>query len=892
MEKPGTNKSDSPSSNPEGLLRLLTRNTAHGPYILGDLREEFRDISDRRGRLLAVLWYWVQVLGIGIPAAVRAVVRNRGGKAEQILQDIGFCLRTLRKRPLFTVISVGTLGLGIGAMTTMYSVVHTILRNDLPYRNADRLVSIWQTSRNTEEGGDESGNRWGRIQLTYPQFNRLSEGSRSFENVAAFHRGPSMILTGGDQPLRVGVGVASASLFSVLGLEPAVGRSFQLGEAAGTPGQAANVAVLDHGFWMSRFGGERDVIGKSLMLDGRTFHVVGVLGPRFRLRSRDEPGSGKGRANLWIPIGQPGRGLNDSALDWEVVGRLAPGVTLEEAEAEAKVLLAGVYQGSETEIRVVPRAADESLTLDPRTALMTGGAGILLLIVFLNVAILFLGEFHGRRQEIATRVALGAGRSRIFRQLMTEGAVLGLMGSGLGILSAVAGTRALVALAPPIPRIDELAVESPALLCAILLGLVGAIVVGTLPVFSQSEGVRSASITTAANRTTTGRSELFQSGLVASEMALTVLLLVFGGLLTRSLIKLQAVDTGFRAQKVATVRVSLPASAQDPEEFFAFARSVVREMESDPEVIRASAAGGLPFGAGMIGGDGLTLGAGDPESPDQAFARRIHVLPEFHETLGIPLLAGRGITYSDGPETPAVMVVSESFAQRSWPNRSAVGETVRHWGEPRTVVGIVGDVKLEELGMDHESSFYVPLAQIPRSEVDFVAQTTGDPARVLHRMRQAVWAIRSDLPVTRTSTLARLVADSAAAERFRAFFMVAFAGAAAILAAGGVFGVTARSVALRRREMGVRLALGAQKTAVMGLVIGGSLRSALIGTALGLTGALAVSQLLSGFLFGVRAWDPLTYVGVALWVTVTCVVASFAPARVATDVDPLEALRV
>jgi hypothetical protein len=238
------------------------------------------------------------------------------------------------------------------------------------------------------------------------------------------------------------------------------------------------------------------------------------------------------------------------------------------------------------------------------------------------------------------------------------------------------------------------------------------------------------------------------------------------------------------------------------------------------------------------------------------------------------------------------MVISESFARRNWPNRSPVGETVHHWGEPRAVVGVVGDVKLEGLGIDHEPSFYVPLTQIPRSEIDLVARTMGDPGRVLQRMRQAVWAVNGDLPVTRTSTMSSLVADSAADERYRTLLMVAFALVAMFLATGGVFGVTARSVARRRREMGLRMALGAQKSGVMGMVIGGSLKSGLVGTALGLGGALAVSRLLSGFLFGIQAWDPLTYLGVALLITVICAGAAFAPARVATRVDPAEALRV
>lgn len=894
---PGTPERPGPLA--ERLLGFLTSGNAQSPYIIGDLREEFRDLVRQRGRILAGFWYWGQVLGIGLPAAFRSLCGSGGGGMDHVFQDVVFCLRTLRKRRVFAVVSVATLGLGIGATTTMYGVVHTVLRTDLPYRDAHQLVSVWQTGPDPGKEAEEAGARWERVQLTYPQFRRLREASEVLEGVAAFNpsssTSSSMILTGGEQPLRVRVGVSSASFFSVLGLEPFLGRGFLPGEDASVPGQAANVTVLGYDFWRSRFAGSGDVLGQSLTLDDRTFTIVGILGPEFLLHSGDQPGMSVGQEDIWIPIGQPGwrfGGMNDSARDWEVVGRLSPGATVEQAEAEAIAVLAGVYEGIENHIRVIPRAVDEGLTLDPRLVLMTAATGLLLLIVFLNVAILLLGELHGRKQEISTRVALGAGRGRILRQLLTEGMVLGILGSGIGVLVTVVGTRTLVALAPPLPRIDELTVNGSVLPFATLLGIVGAIFFGILPGFVGAGSSDSASLSAAASRTTTGKGRRFQRGLVVGEVALTVLLLVSGGLLTRSLFRLLAVDTGFQAENVATVRVSLSSSAQDPEVFSAFARDLIRELESDPEISRASGAGGLPFGAGLIGGDGLTLGGRDQGPSGQTSARRIHVLPGFHETLGIPILAGRGFTESEGPGTPPVMLVSESFAQRSWPDRSPVGETVLHWGEPRTVVGIVGDVLLEGLGVDHEPSFYVPLKQIPRSEIDIVARTTGDPGKVLRRMRQAVWAVNGDLPVTRTSTMASLVARSAADERYRTLLMVAFAVVATILAAGGVFGVTARSVARRRREMGLRIALGARKSGVLGMVIGGSLRSGLLGTALGLMGALLVSRLLSGFLFGIQTWDPVTYVSVACLVTAICAGASFFPARAATKVDPAEALRV
>lgn len=883
-----------PSRLAESLLRILVGSSAQGPYIVGDLREEFRDTARKWGRLAASAWYWAQVLVFGLPIALRAWSRSGGTRIDSIIRDVVFCFRTLKRRPLFAAVAVGTLGLGIGASTAMYSVVHAVLRDDLPYRNPEQLASIWQSRPDPEEEVEESGGPWERGKLTYFQYRRLSEAGGPFQSIAAFNSSPGMILTGGEEPMRVSVGVASASLFSVLGLDPVLGRGFLPGEDAATPGQAANVTVLGYDFWRSRFAGDQDVLGRKLILDGRAFTVVGVLSPEFRLRSPGEP-SGPGKEDLWVPIGQPGwrfGGLNDSAVDWEVLGRLASGVSFEQAEIRTRAVLAGVYEGPANRIRVVSRVDDEGLTLDPGLVLMTTATCVLLLIVFLNVAILFLGELHGRKQEIATRVALGAGRSRVFWQFLTEGGVLGLLGSCLGVITAVAFTKGLVALAPPIPRIDQLALDGPVLILATLFGFCGAIVFGTLPVLVAIRGPNPASASAAASRTNTGRSRGFQSTLVTGEVALTVVLLVSGGLLTRSLFRLMAVDTGFRTENVATVRVLLPNSDAEPDAFFALFQEMIRELESDTEIVRASAAGGLPFGAGMIGGDGLSLETPDSEVPERAFARRIHVLPGFFETLGIPLLVGRAFRESDGPVAPPVMVVSESFARRNWPNRSPVGETIGHWGEPRTVIGVVGDVRLEGLGIDHEPTFYVPLTQIARSEVDLVARTAGEPGRVLDRMRRSVWRVNGNLPVTRAATMASLVVDSATEERYRTLLVAAFAILSAMIAAGGVFAVTARSVARRRREIGVRLALGAEKTDVVGLIIRGGLGPGILGTALGLAGALAVSRVLSKFLFGIQAWDPSTYAAVALLILTICLGASFAPGRVAARVDPAEALRV
>ncbi|NIM48224.1 MAG: FtsX-like permease family protein, partial [Gemmatimonadales bacterium] len=661
------------------------------------------------------------------------------------------------------------------------------------------------------------------------------------------------------------------------------------------PGQGAQVAILSDEVWRATFAADPRVAGKILTLDDRSYTVVGVMPRGFRLRRLGPPIGGTvdtGERDLWVPIGQPGAGLGEGAINWEALGRLYPNVPIDHAVAETRRLLVGDADPAERDVRVVPRKEAETRGLGSPLVLLFGATGLLMLIACANIATLLLGEMNGRRQEVATRSALGASSRRIVRQLVTESVVLGLLGSVVGVLMAFAGTRILVALAPPIPRIDQVGVEVRVLAFASLLGMVAGLICGAMPALMSTRNA--VGVVSRVSRRTTGtrRERGTQRAVVSLEIALTVVLLIAGGLLGRSLSRLFAVDPGFEAESVATVDVSLArVRYSTPEAVSEYYREVLREIAAIPGVNSASATNGLPFPGRVINIDAVEIAGRTPGPGSGEVAHRFSVAPGYHNAMGISVLAGRTITDADGPDAPRVTVISESMARRYWPDESPVGARLRYWAGEATVVGIVGDVKLQRLDANVEPTFYVPLLQDVSREFSLVTRTEGDPLRVIPLMREAIWSVDRDVPVTQASTMASLVSRSGSHQRYRTLLLLVFGVVAALLAAAGVFGVTARSVAQRAREMGIRMALGARQEGLVGGVVRSSLGTALAGTVVGVLGALWTSRLISGFLFGVEAWDPLTYGAVASLLFIVCLVASYVPARRIARIDPMDVLR-
>lgn len=892
------------------LFRLLLRGypRVFRKRFTSQMVEDFRELLAQelsRGPVRGRVHAWVTVLldvVVSLPSEhlhawrdQQAVVapkrpRQAGTVMDTILQDLRFALRTLRKRPLFATVATATLGLGIGASTAMFSVVDGVLLRPPSYRDPQRLVKIWQ-EQPSWEGREGLDRFWNHLGISYTQYRRWMEGQTLFESVAIFNSSEmsEMTLSGMGHAERLSVGVASASLLPTLGVHPALGRGFLPQEDASVSGQAAQVVLVGDAFWRARLGGDPNVLGTTLTLNGLPFQVVGVLPPGFRfLALLPVKSDVLGRQEVWIPLGNEPLGASPGPPMWDAIGRLAPGVTLEQATRETQAILQ--TEGGGRIVRLVPRKGEELTELNTPLLLLFAAAGVLLLIGCLNVATLSMAEVGGRLQELAIRSSLGARRGRIVRLLLTESAILGLIGSLAGVVVAILGTRALVALAPPIPRLDQVGVDLRVLAFGVVLGLVSGVAFGTLPALLATGG-RSPRFGADVQSGRSGRYVGLQRALVGAEITLTVVLLVMGGLLGRSLSNLVAVDPGFDPQCLSTAVVTLPEMGPGgPESALAFMREVMREIHRIPGVERASLGSDFPIPADRIHPYGLTFpgqeGSGGRRNPDA-----IRVWPGYHETLGIPLREGRTFSETDGPDSPRVLMVSELAARRYWPGASPVGATVNVEGVATTVVGVVGDVKKVSLTAPVSPTIYLPLTQYPTELLRLAVRGETDPARLMASVREAVGRTDPGVPVSKEATMEALVSWSAREEQYRAALVVVFGILATVLAATGIFGITARGVAHRARELGVRMALGARGDRLLVQTLNDSLRIGFLGVVGGVLLSFWASNLLAGYLFGVETSDPLTYAAAVLLAMVVCGAAALIPARRVTAVDPARVLR-
>ncbi|UCG87922.1 MAG: ABC transporter permease [Gemmatimonadota bacterium] len=888
-------------------LRLYPRSfrSEYGAQILEAFASRFERASQSGSVVEKLrLWAWLAVdLARSVPRehlSVNLRLRRKHGRVarpysfiESILQDVRFGIRLLRRRTLFTSVAVLTLGLGIGATTAMFSVVDGVLLKPLPYNEPDRLVSVWQTMPSWEGTTGPEGRLWDRARLTYSQYKDLSEKSTVYEGLAVYQAGiwDDATLTGVGDPAELRAGAATASLLPLLGVQPLLGRWFLPEEEAFGAGDGASVVVVSHEFWHGRLGGSSEALGRIITIDNRSFTIVGILPPGFRIHwlSTSLAGGGDpGRRDVWFSTGAPGWGAFDRAYAWEAVGRLAPGSTLDQARIETSTIMSA-HPDTEGDVRVLPRAGEETHGFASPLVLLFGATALLLVIACGNIATLSLAEVQNRRHEMTTRSALGASAPRIVRLLLSESLVLAVLGSAVGAALAYGGTSFLVALAPPIPRIHEVGVDLRVLGFAVLAGTCAGLVFGTVPAIVSSKSAMTPSLR-ASGRASAGHRG-FSSTVVALQVALTAMILVAGGLLTRSLSRLMAVDPGFDTGQLATVEVSLPrVRYQTREARLAFFQDVLGELERIPGIGTVSAANSLPF-PGRTAGWSVHIEGPDPEFVGSPFG--YHVAPGYLENLGVPLLVGRRLAETDGADAPPVVVINETMARRYWPDGSPLGAQFRYPGseEPVTVVGVVGDVKKQYLHETTEPAFFIPFGQNPRDRICFVARTEVDAQSVVPFMRQAVWTVDGELAVTNATTVAGLIAQSADQERYRTLLMNVFGTMAALLAAAGVFGVTARSVALRTREMGIRMALGATGTGLVRTTVRGVLYVGVTGTAVGLLGALWTSRVLSRFLFGIEPSDPTTYGAVTVAIVIVCLLSSYAPARRITRVNPVEVLK-
>ena len=828
---------------------------------------------------------------LGNVGLIKEVTREQWGwtSIEQLLQDARYGVRLLRRSPGFTAVAVAALALGIGANTAIFSVVNGVLLRPLPFPDSERIVAIQplitKPVRTTATG-------------SYPDFFDWRMQSKSFTAMAS-RRGNGVTLTGAPPAAHLSGQVVSSDFFSVLRAAPVLGRGFVPGDDQ--PG--VRVVVLSHALWQSRFGSDPGIVGRVIGLDGKGYTVIGVMPAGFQYPIDEE------RVDFWTSIAMDTEGdrpwtANRGLNTLDIVARLKPNVSLEAARAEMNGIarnLARQYPDDNRdrdEIRVLPEL--DRLIGDVRTPLLVllGAVGCVLLIACANVANLLLARATARNRELALRSALGAGRARVVRQLLTESLILALLGGGAGLLLALAGMRVLLRVSPNrIPRLESIGLDARVLVFTFGVALLTGILFGIAPALrlsrtdlseSLKEGGRGAEGGSGHNR--------FRSFLVIAETAIAVVLLAGAGLLLTSFQKLQSVHPGFASRDVLTFHTSLPETKYTEVKQRQFYDALLASVRSRPGVRSAAAVFPIPLGDSRIG-ISFTIEGRPVAKADEPAAEYRQVSPAYFATMGIPLLSGRDFTPQDDAKAPRVAVVNEIFAKRYFSGESPIGKRFRPGlardGEPETreIVGVVGDVKARGLGLDSGPEFYVPYAQLSISDMTIAVRVDGDQRALSGDVRAMVGALDSDVPVFHIRTLQDYVFVSLAQPRFNALLLSLFAGIALLLTGVGLYGVLAYAVAVRTREIVIRMALGARRADILGMIVRRGLSLAMTGVAVGLAGALLVTRLLRSLLFQVAPSDPATYVGAAILLAAVALLASGVPAYRATRLNPTEALR-
>jgi putative ABC transport system permease protein len=800
-------------------------------------------------------------------------------------QDIRYAFRRLLKSPGFTLVAVVTLALGIGANSAIFSVVHGVLLKPLPYPDPDRLVAIYHVS-------DVSP----RAPMSGPNFTDVRRHNTTLEGTAAVDR-TRVVLTGDGEPVRLDGARVSAGLFDVLGVRPHVGRTFLAEE--NEPGRT-DVAILEYRFWQQRFGGDPTVVGRTIQLDGVPTEVVGVMPHGFSFPA--------GR-QVWMPLAYTPGLLTEQRGAWylTVVGRAKSGVPLERVRAEVETIgaqLAAQYPDSNDGLGFSSASLHETMVGGIRQAVLVllGAVGLVLLIACANVANLLLARAAAREAEMAVRTALGAGRGRLVRQLLTESVILGLAGGGLGLLLAVWGVDLLKSLQPAgIPRLDSIGVDSQVMWFTATLAVLTGIVFGLVPAWQASSTALAGTLKEGGRGTLSTRGGARMRGaLVVAEMALAVMLLAGSGLLIRSFTKLAAVDPGFEVSDALTFEITLPNTRYEADSRrIAFFDELMPKLRAIPGVASAAGVMALPLsGSSFI--ISFEVEGRPPVPPRQQPAMQIRVATgSYFETMGIPLVRGRLFTDQDRAGAPPVVLLTEAAARQFFPGEEPLGKHIRlGWGRADDVfgggevVGIIGNIKESGLAEADPPQLYMPYAQWPVQGMAVVLKTAVPPRSIAEAARATVYAVDPALPVANVRTLQDIVDVSISQPRFYMTLLSVFAGVALVLAAIGIFGVLSYAVAQRTREIGIRMALGAQERTVVGLVVRQAMLLVFGGLVVGLAAAVLLSRtLVASLLFSTSPRDPLTFAAVAGVLTLVALVASYVPARRATRVDPIVALR-
>jgi predicted permease len=808
---------------------------------------------------------------------------------EDLMQDLRYGLRVLAKSPVFTVIAVLTLALGIGANTAIFSVVNELLLRPLPFRDAERLVMLWEV---TPEGRHQNT-------TSRANFRAWREQSTAFEGMAAFSD-QRLNLTGDRDPEEVSVQLATPELFQVLGVEPIFGRT--LTEEDGRARSAG--VVLGHGIWQRRFGGDPQIVGKPISLNGMPFNVVGVMPAGFQWHIRSRSGTGKS-AEMWIALPMPTEGSALLGRFISVVARLKPGVSLEQATSELKAIETRLGQDAPQYnkgygVEVIPLR--EQFVGNVRSALLIllGAVGFVLLIACANVANLMLARAAARQKEIALRTALGASRLRVVRQLLTESLLLALLGSLLGLGLAWWGIEALMAISPrDLVNLQGVGLNLTVLAWTLAISLATGIIFGIAPALEATR----LNLNEALNEGGKGaggqgvRSRRLRSVLVVAEVALALVLLISAGLLVKSFARLRNIDTGFNSEHVLTMVVRLAGAKyrEDPQ-VVGFFRQATERIGALPGVRSVGVVNYLPLYGGLGSSTGFTIEGRPAPPPGEEPSTNVRVSDAgYFSAIGIPLLRGRNFTDMEASQTRHVVIISESLARQYFPGEDPLGKHISvamfDKPNPTEIIGVVGDVRYDSLTDQAEPTVYFPHPELTYEFMTLVIRTADDPAAIAPAVQGEIREMDPNQPVSDVRTMDQVMADRLGRARFNTLLLSLFAGLATLLAGVGIFGVMNYSVTVRTREIGIRVALGAQRGQVLMLILRQGLLLTLIGIGIGLAGALALTRVMSSLLFGVEATDPLTFAAIVVLLTVVSVIACYLPARRATRVDPVIALR-
>jgi putative ABC transport system permease protein len=802
---------------------------------------------------------------------------------ETLWQDLQYGFRVLKRKPAFTLVAIITLALGIGANTAIFSVVNRLLLSQLPYKEPDQIITLWE--RVSDAGAKKQ-------KVAPANFLDWRERNQVFDEMAAVYP-YGFDYTGGTEPETLRSWLVSEGFFEIFGVRALYGRTFDPEEyKVGNP----RVVVIGYGLWQRRFGADPNLVGQTLQLDGEPYTVVGILPPEFRFLDEKQ---------MWAPKifgDQDRRQRTGGYID--VVARLKQGATIEQASDEMNSIAAGLATeyprtNQDTGVQLVPLPEQLVGHVRPALLVLLGAVGLVLVIACANVANLLLARGAERQKELAIRAALGAGRIRLVRQLLTESVTLALLGGIGGILLASWGIDAILALSPAnLPRMDEVRIDGRVIGFAFAASMLTALAFGLAPAiqFSRPELQQ---FLKEGGRTSTpgfGRRRL-RHALVVSEIAIALMLLVGAGLLVRSFIRLLQVDPGFTPDNVLSLQVFIWDKYQTPERRTAFFDEAFTRLSSLPGVQAVGAVTALPFNnEDTIDVDTTFTIDGSPTDPGRQLTASSTVASiDYFKVMSIPIARGRSFNEFDRAGSPPVVLINEAMASRYWPDEDPVGKriTVGSFGRPmsREIIGVVGNVRHTGLDSDPRPEFFVPHLQNPFGGMAIVVRATSDPDQLLTAAKDQIRAIYKDQPFYSINTMDALVTKSLGERRFNLLLLCAFAAIALLLAGIGIYGLISFSISQRTHEIGVRMALGAKTRDIIGMVLGEGIALSLVGVGVGLVGALLLTRFLKSLLFGVTPTDPVTFVIISVSLIALALVASYLPARRATRVDPMVALR-